>query len=480
MKKLIYLLLAGTLAFASCSKDDPAPIAVGGITLDKTQLTLNPTQSKTLTATVTPEDAADKTVTWSSSDTQVATVNDSGKVTAVAVGSATVTAKAGGMSATCAVTVAPVEVDNVTLDKTELTLNPTQSKTLTAIVTPEDATDKTVTWSSSNTKIATVDDSGKVTAAGRGSATITAKAGGMSAFCTVTVAWPMETVLIPRGTFVMGSPENEPNRRSNEPQHQVTLTKDFYMGKYEVTNAQFAKFLNDVGIGESREGEVTYKDKGETVTESRRFLRPSNETGNTDMGLHFEGGRWVPVAGCDNHPVIFVSWFGATAYAAWAGGSLPTEAQWEYACRGGQTESLPFGISNGRQLVGGMANFMATKPYDMADNGEFEAPDSPDFLGKTAKIGSYSYPNGYGLYDMHGNVTEWCSDWYDDFYGLGQDMNISTSVTDPEGPATGEQRIMRGGHWENAGQFCRTALRDRQAPNNNSAIRGFRVIFPAE
>ena len=467
MKKLFYLLLAGTLAFASCSKDDPAPIAVGGITLDKTQLTLNPTQSKTLTATVTPEDAADKTVTWSSSDTQVATVDDSGKVTAVAVGSATVTAKAGGMSATCAVTVAPVEVDNVTLDKTELTLNPTQSKTLTATVTPDDAADKTVTWSSSNTKIATVDDSGKVTAAGRGAATITAKAGGMSATCAVTVAWPVETVLIPRGTFVMGSPENEPNRRIDEPQHQVT-------------NAQFAKFLNDVGVGESCKGEVTYKDNGETVTESRRFLFRSNEEGKTDMGLHFEGGRWVPVAGCDDHPVIFVTWYGATAYAAWAGGSLPTEAQWEYACRGKQTESLPFGIGNGTRLVGGMANFMATRPYDMANNGDYEAPDSPDYLEKTAKVGSYSYPNGYGLYDMHGNVTEWCSDWYDYLYGLGPDINISTSVTDPEGPATGGQRVMRGGQWENAGQFCRSALRDRQAPQNRSAIRGFRVIFPAE
>ncbi|WP_288237428.1 Ig-like domain-containing protein [uncultured Alistipes sp.] len=103
MKKLIYLLLAGTLAFASCSKDDPAPIAVGGITLDKTQLTLKLRQSETLTATVTPEDAADKTVTWESSDPKIATVDDSGKVTTMAVGSATITARAGEKSATCVV-----------------------------------------------------------------------------------------------------------------------------------------------------------------------------------------------------------------------------------------------------------------------------------------------------------------------------------------------------------------------------------------
>lgn len=406
MKKLIYFILAGSLSFAACSKDDPAPIAVGGVKLDKTELTLTLKldPAKTLTATVTPDDAGDKTVTWKSSDETVATVDENGLVNALKVGSATITATAGEKSATCA----------------------------------------------------------------------------------VTVVYPVETVLIKAGEFVMGSPESEPNRRSNESQHKVTLTKDFYMGKYEVTNAQFAAFLNDVGVGESRDGEVTYKDKGETVTKTHRFIRPSNDSGmdpeNDDMGLHFEEGRWVPATGYDDHPVIFVSWYGATAYAAWAGGSLPTEAQWEYACRGGQTESLPFGIGNGRRLVGGMANFMGTRPYDMDHDpkGDYNEPDSPDFLEKTTKVGSYSYTNGYGLYDMHGNVTEWCSDWYEDLYGLESPITIETKVTDPEGPDTGVQRVMRGGFWENAGQFCRSALRDRQAPNNNSPFRGFRVIFPAE
>mgnify|MGYP001622933072 CR=1 FL=1 len=167
-------------------------VAVTGIELNKTELTLTEGGSETLTATVTPDNATDKTVTWASNKESVATV-ENGVVTAVGEGTATITATAGGYEASCVVTVNPATVDvtGVTLDKTSATLyingeSGTNTVTLTATVTPDNATDKTVTWTSNKESVATVEN-GVVTAVGEGTATITASAGGKSAACTVTV-----------------------------------------------------------------------------------------------------------------------------------------------------------------------------------------------------------------------------------------------------------------------------------------------------
>ena len=162
------------------------PVEVESVTLDRTTLDLTVGDTERLTATVLPEDAADKTVVWSSSDSSVASVAD-GLVTALAPGTATVTAKAGGKSAECVVTVGPVEVLSVTLDQTTLDLTVGDTERLTATVLPEDATDKTVVWSSSDQEVATVAD-GLVTALAPGTATVTASAGDRSAECVVTVA----------------------------------------------------------------------------------------------------------------------------------------------------------------------------------------------------------------------------------------------------------------------------------------------------
>ena len=166
------------------------PIEVTSVTLSKSSLSLTVGGTSTLTATVNPSNATDKTVTWSSSDTSIATVSSSGKVTAVAVGTATITAKAGSKTATCTVTVKPIEVTSVTLDKTTLSLQTGESTTLTATVNPSNATDKTVTWSSSDATIAYIDANGKVTAKRAGSAMITATAGEKTATCAVTVTVP--------------------------------------------------------------------------------------------------------------------------------------------------------------------------------------------------------------------------------------------------------------------------------------------------
>ncbi|MBO4340872.1 MAG: leucine-rich repeat protein [Bacteroidales bacterium] len=171
-------------------KVKPAAIPVTGITLNKTSLTLKEGQSETLTATVSPSNATNKTVSWSSNKTSVAQVDQSGKVTAVGVGTASITAMAGNISATCNVTVQQntVAVTSVTLNKTSLNLKVGESETLTATVKPDNATDKTVIWASTNTAAATVDQNGKVTALAVGTASITANAGNITATCAVTVS----------------------------------------------------------------------------------------------------------------------------------------------------------------------------------------------------------------------------------------------------------------------------------------------------
>lgn len=163
------------------------PIEVSGVTLSESTLNILIGSKATLTATVTPGDATDGSITWSSSAPAVATVDNSGNVTAVSLGTAVITAKAGEMTATCTVTVKPIEVADVTLSKNTIKLYLGEKEKLTATVTPSNATDGTITWSSSSPSIAKVDNSGNITAAAVGTATITAKAGEKIAKCTVTI-----------------------------------------------------------------------------------------------------------------------------------------------------------------------------------------------------------------------------------------------------------------------------------------------------
>ena len=201
-KAFAVILIAGVSS--GCGKDEPTPsggnggsqtgpttVAVTGVSLSKTSLSLVEGGSETLTATVAPSNATNKTVSWKSSDASTASVDANGKVTAVKAGSATITVTTadGSKTATCSVTVTSknVSVTDVTLDKTEAALTQGETVQLTATVKPDDATDKTLTWSTSDSKVATVDETGKVTAVETGSATITAKAGDKTATCAVTV-----------------------------------------------------------------------------------------------------------------------------------------------------------------------------------------------------------------------------------------------------------------------------------------------------
>ena len=171
------------------------PTPVTSVTLNQTSASLKVGETVTLTATVKPDDATDKTVTWTTSDASVATV-DNGMVIAKKVGSATITAKAGNISATCAITIIPTPVTSVTLDQTGATLKVGETITLTATVKPDDATDKTVKWTSSNKYVASVDQNGRITANTGGTATITATSGSFSATCKVTVIVPVENITL--------------------------------------------------------------------------------------------------------------------------------------------------------------------------------------------------------------------------------------------------------------------------------------------
>ncbi len=251
----------------------------------------------------------------------------------------------------------------------------------------------------------------------------------------------MEKVLIKARTFTMGSPPRETGRYDDETQHQVTLTKDFYMGKYEVTNAQFCKFLNNYGIG--RDGKFATADYG------TQTLISTNERGVE--GVKYSGGKWIPNGGV-NHPVVFVTWYGANEYAKWIGGALPTEAQWEYACRAGSTTAFFFGDDSDR------INEYAWYFY----SDDYAAPRS---------VGQKK-PNAWGLYDMYGNVCEWCADWYGDY--------PTSAVTDPTGPMTGTSRVLRGGSCDSNAYNCRSATRYANYPANYNGLSGFRVCFPVE
>lgn len=173
---------------ATCTVSVAAKIInASAITLSKTEASLKVGESIDLTATVAPENTTDKTITWKSSNENVASVDAKGKVTAKAIGEATITATCGSVSATCKVTVIPTPVESIVLSKTELSLTEGEKATLTATVAPEDATDKSVAWTSSDTSVATVSASGEVTAVKAGTAKITATSGGKTATCTVTV-----------------------------------------------------------------------------------------------------------------------------------------------------------------------------------------------------------------------------------------------------------------------------------------------------
>jgi formylglycine-generating enzyme required for sulfatase activity len=250
-------------------------------------------------------------------------------------------------------------------------------------------------------------------------------------------------VWIAPGTFVMGSPASEKERWTDETQHTVTLTKGFYLGKYAVTQGEYLALMG------SNPSYFTTRD--------------------------WNGNAIPPDL---NRPVERVSWDEATNYCAHltvqeqAAGRLPagwvyrlpTESEREYACRAGMTTAFHYG--NG--LHGGMANFYNYYEYDAAIGDIYVASPSVPWLPRTTAVGSYQ-PNAWGLHDMHGNVWEWCRDWYGS-YPTG-------NVTDPQGAPSGSGRVFRGGGWYFYAGHCRSAFRFYDAPSDRVSAVGFRVVL---
>ncbi len=232
-------------------------------------------------------------------------------------------------------------------------------------------------------------------------------------------------VLVKAGTFTMGSPTDEVDREDDEVQHEVTISKDFYISKYEVTNAQYAEFLNA---------------KGNQEEDGTNWLNITD----SDCQIEKDGETFKAKAGKENYPVIYVSWYGARAYAEWAGGRLPTEAEWEYAARGGHKASAT--VYSGSNTIGDIAWY-----WENSENSENDLS-----VGKGTHVVGTKTANELGIHDMSGNVWEWCSDWYGDY--------PTTAQTDPTGADTGTLRVVRGGSWFNYAEFCRVAGRSFSKP----------------
>jgi len=269
----------------------------------------------------------------------------------------------------------------------------------------------------------------------------------------------LKLVLIPPGKFLMGSPAAEKGRDRDEVQHEVTISKPFYMGTTPVTVDQFAVFINESGY--KTEAEKDGWSYGFEIQEGRLVAR------------NVEGCSWRRPSFDQkgDHPVVQVSWNDAQAFCTWLSKksgravALPTEAQWEYACRAGSTTAYPWGDNpDDGKAWANMADQSLKKKLTVAGAGFCSWDDGFAF---TSPVGSFK-ANAFGLYDMNGNVCQWCQDRYGD-YEAG-------ATTDPSGASAGSLRVQRGGSWYNPPERGRSAFRRRCDPGKRYDDDGFRVV----
>jgi len=234
----------------------------------------------------------------------------------------------------------------------------------------------------------------------------------------------MKLALIPAGKFMMGTPDGEKNRPPSEsPQHEVTISSPVFMGVYEITQEQYEQIIG---------------------TNPSEFKGPKN-------------------------PVETVSWDDAVEFCKKLSQKtgmtvrLPTEAEWEYACRAGSKTRFSFGDKDEDLCKYGNYCDKSNTP-----GRPWQDKDHNDGFDKTAPVGSLK-PNDWGLYDMHGNVWEWCSDWYAYSYADAKSQ-------DPQGPDSGTKRVMRGGSWFLRPWHCRSAHRGDFKPDASHGGLGFRVV----
>ncbi len=280
----------------------------------------------------------------------------------------------------------------------------------------------------------------------------------------------LEMNRIPAGTFIMGSPTNEMCRRTDERQHQVTISHPFYIGVYEVTQRQFYKLMMPPDYDYD-----AWQFKRGPIADGAAFCYRYP----TEKGLIF---RETSVGGerTDLNPMECVTWQQATnfcskiTYMERAAGRLPdgyvyrlpTEAEWEYACRAGSTG--PYNVKADYSKLPGIRTFAWVDEFNGVNMG-------------TCVVGGKRMPNAWGLYDMHGNVYEWCLDWYAPY--------DTQEATNPAGPAAGTEKIIRGSGFSGAEEdlavsvhpFLRSASRYSVPPDlQYLAFLGFRVVLAPE
>jgi formylglycine-generating enzyme required for sulfatase activity len=262
---------------------------------------------------------------------------------------------------------------------------------------------------------------------------------------------------IPRGTFTMGAPTNELGRYSDEVQHEVRLTKDFYIGVFEVTQMQWALVM---GNWPSYFTNATYRDSRPVDTVSYYEIRENPTNGPISP-------NWPQSA--QAHSNSFVERLRARTGLTTL--DLPTESQWEYACRVGTAASLNSGCNLTNGLFKSDAYMDDVGRYAYNWGAGWYHPGCETDLG-SATVGSYQ-PNAWGLYDMHGNQREWCLDWWGPYPAV---------VQDPHGRPSGSNRVLRGGSWGFGTRACRSAARIFRAPSDLDNDTGFRLacVVPAD
>ncbi len=250
----------------------------------------------------------------------------------------------------------------------------------------------------------------------------------------------LDMMLIPGGTFIMGSPkEEEDSRDSERPQHEVTI-EPFWLGQYQVTQAQW-KFVAK--------------------------LPQVNKELNPDPS-RFKGDGSTSLT--NNRPVEQVSWYDAVEFCDRLSRHtkrqyrLPSEAEWEYACRAGTKTPFHFGET----ITTDLANYNGNYTYGQEPKGVYRE--------ETTEVGSFGVANNFGLYDMHGNVYEWClDDWHDNYTDAPADGSAWFSSDDKLSDKTG-RAVLRGGSWLNPPRLCRSAFRDGYNRDNRNYNIGFRVV----
>ena len=294
----------------------------------------------------------------------------------------------------------------------------------------------------------------------------------------------MPFVRIPAGSFRMGSDESPESLARAYPQlerarfeqlsdeapvHTVHITRPFYLGQTEVTVGQFRRFVQASGYVPESEADGT----------GGYGYNPAYDSLTSASGDAFEGRatryswRHPGFTQGDDHPVVNITWHDAHALAAWLSDTegqryrLPTEAEWEYACRAGKRTRYPHG-DDPAQLTR-YANVFDQAAAPHWPRWQAHAAPGHDGHAFTAPVGSYA-PNAFGLYDMVGNVWEWVSDWH------AADAYAQAPRHDPQGPAKGEVRVRRGGSWHTWPFYARCAYRNWNAPSTRYTLVGLRLV----